>query len=77
MYCLNYLPLTSKQTLAQKISFFAYRNESDTFLHANRSESSTFYTKNRSESSTFCIILFHLLGDDCQSIPTFCFVIFL
>jgi hypothetical protein len=30
-----------------------------------------FYTKNRSESSTFCIILFHLLGDDCQSIPIF------
>jgi hypothetical protein len=47
-----------------------------------------FYTKNRSESSTFftrkivvkvvffCIILFHLLGDDCQSIPIFFFVIF-
>jgi hypothetical protein len=30
-----------------------------------------FYTKNRSESSTFCIILFQLLGDDCQSIPIF------
>jgi hypothetical protein len=33
-----------------------------------------FYTKNRSESTyvvTFCIILFHLLGDDCQSIPIF------
>jgi hypothetical protein len=35
-----------------------------------------FYTQNRSESSTFCIILFHLFGDDCQSIPIFFFVIF-
>jgi hypothetical protein len=45
---------------------------------------SLFYTQNRSESSTFftekivvkvvlfCIILFHLFGDDCQSIPFFC-----
>jgi hypothetical protein len=45
--------------------FFAYRNKV-----------ALFYTKNRSESSTFCIILFHLLGDDCQSIPTFVFFIF-
>jgi hypothetical protein len=44
-----------------------------------------FYTQNRGDSSTFlhdkivvkivlfCIISFHLLGDDCQSIPIFFF----
>jgi hypothetical protein len=46
-----------------------------------------FYTQKGSESSTFlheksyvvlfCIILFHLLGNDCQSVPIFFFVIFL
>jgi hypothetical protein len=36
-----------------------------------------FYTKNRSESSTFCIILFHLLGDDCQSILIFFLLFFI
>jgi hypothetical protein len=46
-----------------------------------------FYTQIRNESSTFlhekivvkvvrfCIILFHLLGDDCQSIPIFFFFV--
>jgi hypothetical protein len=49
-----------------QIYFFAYRNESGTF----------FYTRKIVvKVILFCIILFHLSGDDCQSIPIF-FVIF-
>jgi hypothetical protein len=57
------------------VFFFAYRNESGTFYRQNRSESNFFRRKIVVKVVFFCIILFHLLGDDCQSIPTYLFFV--
>jgi hypothetical protein len=56
-----------------KTCFFAYRNRKwHFFTRKIVVKVALFYTKNRSESSIFfCIVLFHLLGNDCQSIPIF------
>jgi hypothetical protein len=52
--------------------FFAYRNESGTFFRRKIVlKVELFYTKIVVKVVLFCIILFHLLGDDCQSIPIF------
>jgi hypothetical protein len=49
------------------------------FLHIIM-KGAPFYMQNCSESTRkivlFCILLFHLLGDNCKSIPVFFFVIF-
>jgi hypothetical protein len=58
------------------------QNPKNYFLHFVM-KVALFYTKNRSESTTFLheksvlfyLILFYLLGDDCQSI-IFCFLTF-